>query len=96
MPIDVKIDRSVLEKKSSFKIPGLSFYSKLDWGSIAETVLTAIGALSYSMRSFSAEAACYIYKCRKTVVKSGLVLQFASWLSWIDYKKTLWSCWSFT
>ena len=31
--IDVKIDWSVLEKKSSFKILGLTFSSKLDWGS---------------------------------------------------------------
>ena len=31
--IDVKMDGSVLEGKSSFKILGLSFSSKLDWGS---------------------------------------------------------------
>ena len=30
--IDVKMDRSVLEEKSSFKMPGLSFSSKLDLG----------------------------------------------------------------
>ena len=29
--IDVKIDESVLEKKSSFKMMGLTFSSKLDW-----------------------------------------------------------------
>ena len=31
--IDVKMDGSVLEEKSSFKILGLTFSSKLDWGS---------------------------------------------------------------
>ena len=31
--IDVKMDGSVLEEKSSFKMLGLTFYSKLDWGS---------------------------------------------------------------
>ena len=39
--IDVKMDGSVLEKNSSFKILGLTFSSKLDWGtyiiSIAKT-----------------------------------------------------------
>ena len=40
--IDVKMDGSVLEEKSSFKMLGLTFSSKLDWGSyiisIAKTV----------------------------------------------------------
>ena len=31
--IDVKMDGSVLEEKSSFKMLGLTFFSKLDWGS---------------------------------------------------------------
>ena len=31
--IDVKINDSVLEEKSSFKMLGLNFSSKLDWGS---------------------------------------------------------------
>ena len=30
--IDVKMDGSVLEEKSSFKMLGLTFSSKLDWG----------------------------------------------------------------
>ena len=30
--IDVKRDGSVLEEKSSFKMLGLTFSSKLDWG----------------------------------------------------------------
>ena len=31
--IDVKLNESVLEEKPSFKMPGLTFSSKLDWGS---------------------------------------------------------------
>ena len=31
--IDVKIDGSVLEEKSSFKMPGLTFSSELGWDS---------------------------------------------------------------
>ena len=31
--IDVKMDRSALEEKSSFKMLGLTFSSKFDWGS---------------------------------------------------------------
>ena len=31
--IDMKMDESVLEEKSSFKMLGLTFSSKLDWGS---------------------------------------------------------------
>ena len=32
--IDVKMNWSVLEEKSSFKMLGLTFFSKLDWGSL--------------------------------------------------------------
>ena len=31
--IDVKMDGSVLQEKSSFKMLGMTFSSKLDWGS---------------------------------------------------------------
>ena len=31
--IDVKMDGSILEEKSSFKMLGLTFSAKLDWGS---------------------------------------------------------------
>ena len=52
--IDVKMDGSVLEEKSSFKMLGLTFSSKLDWGSyiisIAKTTLKNIGALICSMK----------------------------------------------
>ena len=59
--IDVKMDRSILEEKSSFKILGLTFSSKLDWGSciisIAKTASKKIGALIHSMKFLSPEVA---------------------------------------
>ena len=36
--INVKIDRFVLEEKSSFKMLGLAFSCKLDWGSYTITI----------------------------------------------------------
>ena len=64
--IDVKMDGSVLEEKSSFKILGLTFFSKLDCGSyiisIAKTTSKKIGALIRSMRFLSPEVALYLYK----------------------------------
>ena len=64
--IDVKMNGSVLEEKSSFKMLGLTFSSKLDWGSyiisIAKTVFKKIGALIRSMKSLFPEVALYLYK----------------------------------
>ena len=64
--IDGKVDGSVLEEKSSFKMLGLTFSSKLDWGSyIASIVTTAskkIGALIRFMKFLSPEVAPYLYK----------------------------------
>ena len=64
--IDVKMDGSVLEEKSSFKMLVLTFSSKLDWGSyiisIAKTASKKIGALIRSMKLLSPEVALYLYK----------------------------------
>ena len=64
--IDVKMDGSVLEKKS-FKMLGLTFSSKLDWGSyiisIAKTVSKRVVALIRSMKFLSPEVALYLCKC---------------------------------
>ena len=64
--IDVKLDGSVLEEKSSFKMLGLTFSSKLDWGSyiisIAKTGPKKIGAVIHSMKFLSPEVALYLYK----------------------------------
>ena len=64
--IDVKMNRSVFKEKSSFKMLGLTFFSKLDWGSyiisIAKTASKKIGALICSVRFLSPEVALYLYK----------------------------------
>ena len=64
--IDVKMDGSVLEKKSTFKVLELTFSSKSDWGSyiisIAKTASKKIGALIRSMKFLSPEVALYLYK----------------------------------
>ena len=64
--IDVKMDGSCLEEKSSFKMLGLTFSSKLDWGSyiisIAKTASRKIGALICTMKFLSPEIALYLYK----------------------------------
>ena len=64
--IDVKIYGSVLEEKSSFKMLGLTFSSKLDWGSyiisIAKTASKKIRALIRSVKFLSPEVALYLYK----------------------------------
>ena len=64
--IDMKMDGSVLEEKSSFKMLGLTFSSKLDWGSyiisIAKTASKKIGALIRYMKFLSPEVALYLYK----------------------------------
>ena len=64
--VDVKMGGSILEEKSSFKMLGLTFSSKLDWGSciisIAKTASKKIGALIHSMKFLSPEVALYLYK----------------------------------
>ena len=64
--IDAKMDGSVLEEKSSFKMLGLTFSSKLDWGSynvsIAKTASKKIGALIQSVKFLSPGVALYLYK----------------------------------
>ena len=63
------MDGSVLEEKSSFKMQGLTFSSKLDWGSyiisVAKTVSTKIGALIRSIKFLSPVVALYL--CKSTV-----------------------------
>ena len=58
------MDGSVLEEKSSFKMLGLTFSSKLDWGpysvSIAKTASKKIGALFHSMKFLSPEVVLYL------------------------------------
>ena len=67
--IDVKMGGSILEEKSSFKMLGLTFSSKLDWGSciisIAKSTSKKIGALIHSMKFRSPEVALYL--CKSTI-----------------------------
>ena len=60
------MDGSVLEEKSSFKMLGLTFSSKLDCGSymisIAKIASKKIGALVHCMKFLSPEVAVYLYK----------------------------------
>ena len=67
--IDVKLDGSVLEKKSSFKMLGLTFSSRLDQSSyiisIAKTTSKKIGTLICSMKFLSPEGALYL--CKSTI-----------------------------
>ena len=64
--IDIKMDKAVLEEKSSFCLLGLSFTSKLDWGSyivsIAKVASKKIGALLRSMKFLSPELVLLSYK----------------------------------
>ena len=64
--IDMKMDRSFLEVKSSFKMLEFTFSSKLNWGyciiSIAKTVSKKIAAIIHSVKSLSPEVTLYLYK----------------------------------
>ena len=58
------MDGSVLEEKLSFKMQGLTFFSKLDWGSyiisIAKTKKN--GTVIYSFKFLSPEVALFLNK----------------------------------
>ena len=62
----MKMGGSILEEKSPFKMLGLTFSSKLDWGSyiisIAKTASKKIGALIRSMKFLPPEVALHLYK----------------------------------
>ena len=72
--IDVKMDESVLEEKSSFKMLVLTFFFKFDWGSyiisIAKTASKKIGAIIRFMEFLSPEVYADVWN---TVVTCGLV-----------------------
>ena len=54
----------IFEKKLSFKMLGLTFSSKLDWGSyiifISKTASKKIGTLIHSIKFLSPEVALYL------------------------------------
>ena len=84
--IDVKMDGPDFEEKSSFKILGVTFSSKMDWGtyiiSIAKTASKKIGALIHSMKFFSPEVALYIFFNWHSL-HAGLDSHYKAW----EYKK---------
>ena len=60
----MKMDGSVLEEKTSFKMMGLTFSSKLDWAlalSIAKITSTKIAFIS-SIKFLSPEVDLHLYK----------------------------------
>ena len=75
--IDVKMDGSVLKEKFSFKMLGLPFSSKLDWGSymisIAKAASKKSGALIRSMKFLCISINLPYGHVWNTVVMSGLV-----------------------
>ena len=64
--VGVIIDGSVFEEKSSFNMLGLTFFSKLNWGSyivsIAITVSKKMGSMIRSMKFLSPEVAVNFHK----------------------------------
>ena len=86
--VDVKMDGSVREEKSSLKRLGLTLSSKLHWisyiVSIAKAVTKKIGAFLLRLLCISINLPYdYVWN---TVVISGLVLLDATWNGWISYK----------
>ena len=85
---DVVEEKFLDEEKSSFRMLGLTFSSKLDLGSyiisIAKTAFKKIGALIHSMKFFLLRllyisvnlSSAHVWN---TVVKPGLVLLVATW-----------------
>ena len=98
--IDVKMDGSVLEGKSSFKKVGLTFLLKMDWGSIAKTGSKKIGALINSMKFLSPEVALYLYESttQPCMEYSCHVLVGAPscYLELLHKVQKFMDCWSFT
>ena len=89
--IAVKMDGPVLEERSSIKMLGLTFSSKLDWGSyiisIAKTSSKKIGALIRSMKFLSSEFLCVsINLPYGHVWNTVLCLPSATWNCWISHK----------
>ena len=85
--IDVKMGGSFLEEKLSFKMLGLTFSSRLDWGSyiisVVKSAFKKIGALIRSMNCLSSDLFCISINLPyglawNSIVMSGLVLLAAT------------------
>ena len=80
--IDMKMDGSVLDETSYFKMLQLTFSSKLDWGS--KSASKKIGTLNRSMKFLSPEVVLISINLLhghawNTVVMSGLELRVDTW-----------------
>ena len=51
--VDVKMDGSVLEEKSSFKMLGLTFSSKLNWGSYIISIAKILSLMLFLQENLS-------------------------------------------
>ena len=80
--IDVKMDGSVLEEKTSFKMLGLTFSSKLDWGSY----IVSIAKTFFLLRLLCISINLPYGHVWNTAVMSGLVLLVVTWNCWISYR----------
>ena len=64
---------------------GLTFSSKLDWGSyivsIAKTASKKIGALIHSIKFLSPEVSSYLYKSLFHTTMHGILLSCLGWCS---------------
>ena len=86
--IDVKMDGSFLKEKSYFKMLGLTFSSKLDWGSsrkLEPWFRFVLGSLFF-LRLFCISINLLYRHVRNTVVMSWLVLLVTTWNCQIIYK----------
>ena len=85
--INVKINRTALGEKPSFKMLWITSSSKLDWGSyivsVTKTALANVGVLIRSMNFLSLEVALCLSSSAlawNTVVMSGLALLRRTWI----------------
>ena len=103
----MKMDGSVLEEKSSFKMLGLTFFSKSGWDSyiisIVKTASKKIGALIRSMKFHSPDIAMYLYKSTSNTPLYEILLsrlgRYPKLLLGIVKQATttnIQDCWSFT
>ena len=87
--IDVKMDWSVLKKKSSFNILGVSFSSKLNIGSyivsIVKTAFKKSGALVFSLKFLSFDVTVCLCKAFLYLYKVDFHRKLSLCVSWLFY-----------
>ena len=80
-----KLMEYAVEEKSYFKILGLTFSAKLDWGSyiisIAKTASNKFGTIIHLIKFVSPEVALYLYK--SNIQPYGILLSCLGWGSYL-------------